>query len=73
MITVEKTNTEVRVTIPNDALPRKELDAFLDWLRLEETVQRSRLSEKEASRIADEIKAEWWTANKDRFIPPRKE
>ncbi|MDB6036327.1 MAG: hypothetical protein JWM99_168 [Verrucomicrobiales bacterium] len=73
MITVEKTNTEVRVTIPHDALPPKELDAFLDWLRLEETVQRSRLSEKEASRIADEIKAEWWTANKDRFIPPGKE
>lgn len=73
MITVEKTNTEVRVTIPNDALPPKELDAFLDWLRLEETVQRSRLSEKEASQIADEIKAEWWTANKSRFIPPSKE
>jgi hypothetical protein len=72
MIMVEKTNTEVRVTIPDGALPRKELEAFLDWLRFEETVQRSGLSEKEASQMADEIKGEWWTNNKDRFIPPDK-
>ena len=60
----------MRVTIPNDAMPTKQLDAFLDWLRLEEIAQRSRLSEAEASRIADEMKAEWWAANKSRFIPP---
>jgi hypothetical protein len=73
MITVENTNTEVRVTIPNGALPRRELEAFLDWLRLEETVQRSRLSEKEAFQMSDEIKGEWWTNNKDKFIPPDKQ
>ena len=70
MITVEKTDTDVRVTIPKDAVPPKQLNAFLDWLRLEEITQRSRLTEEEADRIADEIKAEWWAANKDRFIPP---
>jgi hypothetical protein len=68
MITVEKTTTELRVTIPNDAVPAKRLNALLDWLRLEETVQRSRLTETEADRIADEIKAGWWAANKNRFI-----
>ena len=70
MITVEKTDTDVRVTIPKDAVPPKQLNAFLDWLRLEEIAQRSRLTEEQADRIADEIKAEWWAANKDRFIPP---
>jgi hypothetical protein len=69
MITVEKTNTELRVTIPNDAVPPKRLNALLDWLRLEELVQRSRLTEIEADRIADEIKAGWWATNKTRFIP----
>ena len=69
MITVEKTLTELRVTIPNDAVPPKRLNALLDWLRLEETVQRSRLTETEADRIADEIKAGWWAAKKNRFIP----
>jgi len=70
MITVEKTNTDVRVTIPKDAVPPKQLNAFLDWLRLEEIAQRSRLTEKEADRLAEETKADWWAANKEKFIPP---
>ena len=70
MITVEKTNTDVRVTIPKNAMPAEQLDAFLGWLRLEEIAQRSQLTEADADRIADDIKAEWWAANKDRFIPP---
>ena len=69
MITVEKTNNELRVTIPNDAVPAKRLNALLDWLRLEEIVQKSRLTEIESDRIADEVKAGWWAANKNRFIP----
>ena len=69
MITVEKTDADVPVTIPNNAVPAKRLNALLDWLRLEEIVQRSRLTEADADRIADEIKADWWAANKTRFIP----
>jgi len=37
--------------------------------RLEEIAQRSQLTEADADRLADELKAEWWTANKGRFIP----
>lgn len=70
MITVEKTNTDVRVTIPKDAVPPEQLNAFLGWLRLEEIAQRSRLTEADANRLAEDIKADWWAANKDRFIPP---
>jgi hypothetical protein len=73
MITVEKTDAAVRVTIPKDAVPPKRLNRFLDWLRLEEIAQRSRLTEEEADRIADQIKSEWWAANKDRFIPPEEQ
>ena len=69
MITVEKTDTGVRVTIPKNAVPPRQLNALLDWLRLEETAQRSGLTEEEADRIAQEIKAEWWAANKEKFIP----
>jgi hypothetical protein len=67
MITVETLDAAVRVTIPKDAVPAKQLNALLDWLRLEETVRRSQLSEADANRIADEIKAEWWAANKKKF------
>jgi hypothetical protein len=71
MITVEKTDADLRVTIPKDAVPPKRLNALLDWLRFEEIVQRSQLTEAEADRLADEMKAGWWAANKDRFIPPQ--
>jgi hypothetical protein len=70
MITVEQTDKDLRVTIPKDSVPPKRLNAFLDWLRLEEITQRSRLTQEEADRIADDINAEWWAANKDRSIPP---
>lgn len=69
MITVEQTDAELRVTIPRDAVPAKRLSALLDWLRLEELAQRSRLTEADADRLAEELKAGWWAANKDRFIP----
>ena len=72
MITVENTETDVRVTIPRDAVPPKRLNALLDWLRLEEVVQRSRLTGEDADRIANDIKASWWAANKERFIPADK-
>ena len=70
MITVEKTDADVRVTIPKNAVPPKQLNALLDWLRLEEIAQRSRLTEAEADRLAEETKATWWAANKEKFIPP---
>ena len=73
MITVETTDKAVKVTIPKDSVPPKQLNAFLDWLRLEEIVQHSRLTDADADRLGDQIKAEWWAANKDRFIPPDEE
>ena len=69
MIKVEKTDADLRVTISKDAVPPKRLNALLDWLRLEELAQRSHLTEADSDRLADELKAGWWAANKDRFIP----
>ena len=59
-----------KVTIPKDAVAPQQLNAFLDWLRLEEIAQRSRLTETHANRLAEEIKGDWWGANKGKFIPP---
>ena len=70
MITVETTDTGVRVTIPKDEVPADRLNSFLDWLRLEAIVRRSSLTEEEAGRLAEEIKTGWWAANKARFINP---
>lgn len=68
MITVETTDNAVCVTIPTEDVPAERLNVFLDGLRLEAVARRSSLSEAEAGRLADEIKAGWWAANKGRFI-----
>jgi len=70
MITVETTEAGVRVTIPKDEVPPERLNSFLDWLRLETVTSRSHLTEEQAGRLAEEAKAEWWAANKHRFILP---
>jgi hypothetical protein len=68
MITVETTNEGVRVTIPKGDVPDERLNWFVDSLRLEAIAKNSRLSEAEASGLADEIKTGWWAANRHRFI-----
>ena len=70
MITVETTDSAVRVTIPKSEVPADRLNWFVDSLRLEAIARRSQLTDEEASHLADEIKAGWWTANKHRFINP---
>ena len=70
MITVETTEAGLRVTIPKDEVPPERLNSFLDWLRLEAVTRRSHLTEQQADQLAEEAKAEWWAANKDRFIRP---
>ena len=70
MITVETTEAGMRVTIPRDEVPPERLNSFLDWLRLESIAAKSRLTEADADRLAEEAKADWWAANKGRFIPP---
>jgi len=70
MITVETTDAAVRVTIPKSEVPTDRLNWFVDSLRLEAIACESHLTEEEASRLADEIKAGWWAANKHRFTKP---
>ena len=70
MITVETTDAAVRVTIPKSEVPTDRLNWFVDSLRLEAIACGSHLTEDEASRLADEIKAGWWAANKHRFTKP---
>jgi hypothetical protein len=70
MITVEATDAGMRVTIPKDEVPPERVNSFVDWLRLEAVARRSGLSEANADRLAEDIKADWWTKNKSRFIPP---
>jgi len=70
MITVETTDSTVRVTIPKSEVPADRLNWFVESLRLEAIARKSHLTEEEASHLADEIKEGWWAANRHRFAKP---
>ena len=70
MIVTENCPEGLRVTIPRDEVLPERLNRWLEWLRLEAAAHRSRMTEAEADHLADELKTEWWAANKSRFIPP---
>ena len=67
MITVETTDSTMRVTIPKSEVPADRLNRFVGALHLEAIARNSHLTEDEASRLADEIKAGWWAVNRHRF------
>ena len=70
MITVESTATEIHVTIPRDTVDERSLDAVLRWLEFDGIARTSKMTGDEASRLAEESKADWWEKNRDRFLPP---
>jgi hypothetical protein len=60
MFAVETTPAGIRVIIPTGELEPSQLDEVLSWLRLESVTRRSAM--------AESGKAQWWAANKSRFI-----
>ncbi|MBX7212302.1 MAG: hypothetical protein K1X78_28600 [Verrucomicrobiaceae bacterium] len=69
MITIESTDKEVRVSIPRDEMDPVRLEHLLRPLRLEAAVSGSRMTDEEADRMAEDMKAQWWAENQHRFLP----
>ncbi len=68
VITVETTETEVRVSIPTGELPRDAVQDFIDLVRVEAVARKSQMSAAQVRGFADEINADWWAKNAHRFI-----
>ena len=69
MIAVRAEKDRVEVTIPTEGMTPEEVNNFVSWLRVESIVFHSKLTEEAAWKLSEEIKADWWAANKHRFIP----
>ena len=68
MIAVKADKDRVEVTIPTGDMTPEEVSDLVAWLRLENIVRRSKLTQEEAWRISEEIKSNWWQANQHRFL-----
>jgi len=69
MITIESTEGGIRVFIPRDEVDPVRLEKLLRPFRLEAVVSGSQMTDGEADRMAEEMKAGWWEKNQHRFVP----
>lgn len=69
MITIDANEDEVRVVIPRDDLSPEQLETVLRPLRFAGWVAGSRMTKEEATRLAEESKADWWETNRRRVSP----
>ena len=68
MIDVKAENGVVRLTFPTDGMSAEQVNDFVNWLRHESVARRSRLTETAAWQLSEDLKADWWEKNKERFV-----
>lgn len=68
--TLDAHSVEGRLTIsfPEDAMPAEEREEFVSFLKSEWAARQSRLSQADATRLADEADSSWWSQNKIRIL-----
>ena len=59
---------DVIVKFPKQLVSSNYVQTFLDRLRLETIVQKSRISEEQVWNLSEEIKQQWWQKNKTDFL-----
>lgn len=69
MISVDSTDDTIHVHIPRSEVSPERLAQFLSGLRLESAVAGNRMTDAEAESMAEEMKTDWWTKNRQRFLP----
>jgi len=67
MIEVKAENGLVHLTFPTEGMTADQVNDFVTWLRVESIARRSKLTEQSAWQLSEDIKADWWKKNKQRF------
>ena len=67
VIDVKQENGVVHMAFSTEGMSPEQVNEFVTWLRVESIARRSKLTEKSAWQLSEEIKATWWDQNKQRF------
>ena len=65
-ITFEK--DEAIIKFPKQFISTDYVQQFLERLRLEAIVEKSKLTEKQAWELSEQLKQEWWQKNKEKLL-----
>lgn len=58
----------VVISFLESAVPAREREDFIAFLKMEWTARQSRLNEADAQALAHEVDSNWWNANRDRIL-----
>ncbi len=58
----------VVITFPEAAIPAREREEFIAFLKTEWSARQSQLAEESATALAEEVDRGWWEANRARIL-----
>ena len=64
---IERTDKEILIRIPN-TVDIEGAQRIIDYIRYQEVTSKSKATQKDVDRLADEVNREWWGNNKNTFL-----
>lgn len=56
------------VKIPKDLISKDYVERFIERIELEILVEKSQMTDKEAWKLSEELKEDWWKKNKEKVL-----
>lgn len=64
---IERTDKEILIRIPN-TVDIEGAQRIIDYIRYQEVTSKSKATQEDVDKLADEVNREWWNKNKDTFL-----
>ena len=64
---IVRENNEISFRIPDGIFEINEIQSFIDFIRYREITARSKATQEDADKLAEEINQIWWNKNKHKF------
>lgn len=68
MVQITFKDDEAILKFPKHLVSSGYVQEFLERLRLEAIVEKSKLTEEQAWELSEQIKEDWWQRNRDKFL-----
>ena len=64
---IERTDKEILIRIPN-TVDIEGAQRIIDYIRYQEITSKSKATQEDVDKLADEVNREWWNKNKHTFL-----